>query len=150
MIHGVPTNTWHLELEELFLQTGARFCRVEARRRMRDYVRGLLGPVGRKNSRQFAEYAGPATPHGLQHLLFHSRWDAEGLRDDLQAHVAEQFGCADGVRILDGTGFVKKRTTSAGVQRQYSAATPRGAWRPIVGVGARVPHDYGFGPQGVC
>lgn len=50
MIHDVPTNAWDLELEELFLQTGARFCRVEARRRMRDYVRGLLGPVGRKNS----------------------------------------------------------------------------------------------------
>jgi hypothetical protein len=84
VIHDVPTNDWDLELEELFLQTGARFCRVEARRRMRDYVRGLLGPVGRKNSWQLAEYAGHATPHGLRHLLSHSRWDADGLRDDLQ------------------------------------------------------------------
>ncbi|MFB7444860.1 transposase [Streptomyces mirabilis] len=64
---------------------------------MRDYIRGLLGPVGRKNSRQLAEYAGHATPYGLQHLLSHSRWDAEGLRDHLQAYVAEQLGCADGV-----------------------------------------------------
>jgi hypothetical protein len=81
VIHDVPTNAWDLELEELFLQTGACFARVEARRRMRDYVRGLLGPVGRKNSWQFAEYAGHATPHGLQHPLSHSRWDADGLRD---------------------------------------------------------------------
>lgn len=121
MLHDVPTNTWDLELEELFLQTGARFCRVEARRRMRDYVRGLLGPVGRKNSWQLAEYAGHATPHGLQHLLSHSRWDA----DDLQAYVAEQLGCAEGVLILDDTGFVKKGTTSAGVQRQYSGTAGR-------------------------
>jgi hypothetical protein len=33
---------------------------------MRDYVRGLLGPVGRKNGWQLAEYAGHSTPHGLQ------------------------------------------------------------------------------------
>jgi SRSO17 transposase len=120
VIHDVPTNDWDLELEELFLQTGARFCRVEARRRMRDYVRGLLGPVGRKNSWQLAEYAGHATPHGLQHLLSHSRWDADGLREDLQAYVGEQLGQSNGVLILDDTGFVKKGTTSAGVQRQYS------------------------------
>ncbi|MDX3764100.1 IS701 family transposase [Streptomyces sp. AK02-04a] len=114
-----------MELEELFLQTGARFSRVEARRRMRDYVRGLLGPVGRKNSWQIAEYAGHATPHGLQHLLSHSRWDTDGLRDDLQAYVAQQLGTPEGVLILDDTGFVKKGSTSAGVQRQYSGTAGR-------------------------
>ncbi|MER6153923.1 IS701 family transposase, partial [Streptomyces hirsutus] len=124
-MHDVPTNAWDLELEELFLRTGARFARVEARRRMRDYVRGLLGPVGRKNSWQLAEYAGHATPHGLQHLLSHSRWDADGLRDDLQTYVAEQLGTPDGVLIVDDTGFVKKGTTSAGVQRQYSGTAGR-------------------------
>ena len=125
MIHDVPTNAWDLELEELFLRTGARFCRVESRRRMRDYVRGLLGPVGRKNSWQLAEYAGHATPHGLQHLLSHSRWDADGLRDDLQAYIAEQLGTPNGVLILDDTGFVNKGITSAGVQRQYSGTAGR-------------------------
>lgn len=125
MIHDAPTNAWDLELEELFLKTGARFCRVEVRRRMRDYIRGLLGPVGRKNSWQLAEYAGHATPHGLQHLLSHSRWDSDGLRDDLQAYVAEQLGTPEGVLIIDDTGFVKKGTTSAGVQRQYSGTAGR-------------------------
>ncbi|GAA1017598.1 hypothetical protein GCM10009564_55380 [Streptomyces thermogriseus] len=125
MIHDVPTNAWDLELEELFLRTGARFPRVEARRRMRDYVRGLLGPVGRKNSWQLAEYAGHATPDGLQHLLSRSRWDADEVRDDLQAYVAEQLGEKNGVLIVDDTGFVKKGTTSAGVQRQYSGTAGR-------------------------
>lgn len=90
-----------------------------------DYARGLLGPVGRKNSWQLAEYAGNDTPHGLQHLLSHSRWDADGLRDDLQAYVAEQLGTPDGVLILDDTGFLKKVATSAGVQRQYSGTAGR-------------------------
>lgn len=63
---------------------------------MRDYVRGLLGPADRKNSRQFAEYVGHATPHGLQHLLSHSRWDADGLRDDLQVYVVAQLGASMG------------------------------------------------------
>ncbi|WSN64198.1 hypothetical protein OG467_07715 [Streptomyces sp. NBC_01361] len=37
-------------------------------------MRGLLGPVGRKDGWQLVEYAGHATPDGLQHLLARSRW----------------------------------------------------------------------------
>jgi hypothetical protein len=87
---------------------------------MRDYVRGLLGPVGRKNSWQLAEFAGHSTPDGLQHLLAKSRWEPDEIRDDVQAYVAEYLGTTDGVLIIDDTGFVKKGITSAGVQRQYS------------------------------
>lgn len=76
MTDDVPANEWEQELEELFLQVGHRFSRVEPRRRMRGYVRGLLGPVGRKNSWQLAEFAGHSTPDGLQHLLAKSRWEA--------------------------------------------------------------------------
>lgn len=36
---------------------------------MMPLVRGLLGPVGRKNSWQIAEHAGNDTPYGLQRLL---------------------------------------------------------------------------------
>lgn len=92
---------------------------------MRDYVRGLLGPVGRKNGWQLAEYAGHATPDGLQHLLSRSRWEADEVRDDLHAYVAEHLGAKNGVLIIDDTGFVKKGTTSAGVQRQYSGTAGR-------------------------
>lgn len=92
---------------------------------MQDYVRGLLGPVGRKNGWQLAEYAGHATPDGLQHLLSRSRWEADEVRDDLHAYVAEHLGANNGVLIIDDTGFVKKGTTSAGVQRQYSGTAGR-------------------------
>lgn len=69
MLNDAPVNVWDRELEELLLRTGSRFTQIEPRRRMRDYVRGLLAPVGRKNGRQLAEWAGHATPDGLQYLL---------------------------------------------------------------------------------
>jgi SRSO17 transposase len=65
--------TWDHDLDDLFTDIGHRFGRVEPRRRMRAYVRGLLAPVARKNSWQLAEHAGHATPDGLQHLLSRAR-----------------------------------------------------------------------------
>ncbi|WP_406337021.1 IS701 family transposase [Streptomyces sp. NBC_00649] len=125
MIEDLGTSLWATELEDLFLRVGGRFSRVEPRRRMRDYVRGLLGPVGRKNGWQLAEFAGHNTPDGLQRLLAGARWDPEEIRDDLQEYVAEKLGHPDGVLIIDDTGFLKKGTTSAGVQRQYSGTAGR-------------------------
>lgn len=113
------------ELQSLLLRVGERFGRVEPRRRMRDYVRGLLGPVGRKNSWQIAEQAGHDTPYGLQRLLSWCQWDPDEVRDDLQDYVAERLGQPDGVLIVDDTGFLKKGTVSAGVQRQYSGTAGR-------------------------
>jgi hypothetical protein len=87
---------------------------------MRDYVRGLLGPVDRKNSWQIAEHAGNDTPYGLQRLLSWCQWDPDEIRDDLRDYVADRLGQPDGVLLVDDTGFLKKGTVSAGVQRQYS------------------------------
>ncbi|MGW1145974.1 IS701 family transposase [Streptomyces sp. NPDC002454] len=92
---------------------------------MRDYVRGLLAPVARKNSWQLAEQAGHATPDGLQHLLAGAKWEADDIRDDLQEYIADKLGEDGGVLVVDDTGFIKKGTTSAGVQRQYSGTAGR-------------------------
>ncbi|WP_247697557.1 transposase, partial [Streptomyces sp. b94] len=124
-MQDVQVDVWSTEIEELFLRIGHRFGRVDLRRRMRAYVRGLLGPVGRKNSWQLAEHAGHATPHGLQNLLNRARWNPDDVRDDLQEYVAERLGGPDGVLIVDDTGFLKKGTVSAGVQRQYSGPAGR-------------------------
>lgn len=125
VMQAVRVDVWSTELEELFLRIGHRFGRVDLRRRMRAYVRGLLGPVGRKNSWQLAEHAGHATPHGLQHMLSRARWNPDDIRDDLQNLVAEGLGGPDGVLIVDDTGFLRKGTVSAGVQRQYSGTAGR-------------------------
>jgi SRSO17 transposase len=125
VISEYDTARWDLELDDLFLTIGHRFGRVELRRRMRDYVRGLLAPVARKNSWQLAEQAGHPTPDGLQHLLAGAKWEPDNIRDDLQEYVAAKLGEDAGVLIVDDTGFIKKGTTSAGVQRQYSGTAGR-------------------------
>ncbi|WP_042388543.1 IS701 family transposase [Streptacidiphilus melanogenes] len=113
---------WASELESLFARTAGRFGRADLRWRMRDYVRGLLAPVDRKNGWQLAERVGHKTPDGFQRLLNSSRWDADALRDDVRTYVAQQLG-PGGVLILDDTGFIKKGTTSAGVGRQYTGTS---------------------------
>ncbi|MGW2110526.1 IS701 family transposase [Streptomyces sp. NPDC001948] len=124
MITEHVAEQWDLELDDLFVTIGHRFGRVELRCRMRDYVRGLLAPVARKNS-WLAEQAGHATPDGLQHLLAGAKWEPDEIRDELQEYVAHKLGADDGVLIIDDTGFIKKGTTSAGVQRQYSGTAGR-------------------------
>jgi SRSO17 transposase len=51
-----------------------------------------------------------------------ARCDADAVRDELIRFVAEQFGDADGIFVVDETGFVKKGTKSVGVQRQYTGS----------------------------
>ncbi|MFG2133180.1 transposase [Streptomyces sp. NPDC048751] len=113
---------WAEELESVFPRAAGRFGRADLRWRMRDYVGGLLAPVGRKNGWQLAEYAGHRDPAGLQHLLNGARWDADAVRDGLREYVGQQLG-PDGVLIIDDTGFIKKGTTSAGVSRQYTGTS---------------------------
>ena len=116
---------WARALDELMGRLGPRFGRVEPRRRALAYLRGLLAPVERKNGWQLAEAAGDRTPDGMQDFLGRMRWDADAVRDDLQAYVVEHLGDPGAVLVLDETGFVKKGTKSAGVQRQYSGTAGR-------------------------
>ena len=97
----------------------------EPRRRALDYLKGLISPVERKNGWQLAEQAGDATPDGVQRLLYNYVWDADLVRDDLGDYVVEHLGDANGVLVVDETGFLKKGTKSAGVQRQYSGTAGR-------------------------
>jgi SRSO17 transposase len=119
------TAAWAAELERLGARLAPRFTRVEPRRRLLAYLRGLLAPVERKNGWQLAETAGDATPDGMQDFLSRMRWDAEQVRDDLRAYLVEHLGDPAAVLVLDETGFVKKGTRSVGVQRQYSGTAGR-------------------------
>ena len=60
---------WAQELAQVMSRIGARFGRVEPRRRALAYLRGLLSPVERKNGWQLAEAAGDHTPDGVQDFL---------------------------------------------------------------------------------
>ena len=110
--------------DEAFAAFHARFAPFFSRREVRErsarYLRGLLGPVERKNGWQLAEAVGEADPQGIQRLLYAARWDADAVRDELIRLVAESFGDAEGIFVVDETGFLKKGTKSVGVQRQYT------------------------------
>jgi SRSO17 transposase len=116
---------WVAGLDDLFALVAERFPRVEPRLQARAYVRGLLAPLASKNGWTLAEAAGNKTPDKMQRLLNRASWDADGVRDDVRGYVARHLGDAGGVLVVDETGFVKKGTRSAGVQRQYSGTAGR-------------------------
>jgi SRSO17 transposase len=82
------------------------------------YLRGLLSEAERKNSWQVAEVCGESTPYGFQYLLSRADWDADVVRDELRTYIRQHLGDANGVLVLDETGFLKKGRHSAGVARQ--------------------------------
>src|SRR5262245_1863144 len=116
---------WAEELVTVGQRIGRHFARSEPRQRAAGYLRGLLSGTERKNGWQLAEYLGDPTPDGVQHLLARAGWDADAVRDDLTRYVAEHLGHADGVLVIDETGFLKKGAKSAGVARQYSGTAGR-------------------------
>jgi SRSO17 transposase len=118
-------SAWAEGLEELRARIAPRFARSEPRERVAQYVQGLLAPLERKNGWTLAESAGAANPDGMQWLLTGADWDPDLVRDDLRDYVVEHLGDPAAVLVADDTGFLKKGTKSAGVQRQYSGTAGR-------------------------
>jgi SRSO17 transposase len=116
---------WRAGFDEVFALVAGRFAQADSRRRARLYVLGLLSGAERKNSWTIAEQAGDLTPDGMQRLLNFYRWDADAVRDDLRGYVLDNLADPAGVVVADETGFLKKGTKSAGVQRQYSGTAGR-------------------------
>jgi SRSO17 transposase len=117
------------EWEAAFEKLRERLCCLFKRRGSVDrslaYIKGLLSDVPRKTSWQLSEWSGEKTPDGIQYLLERAQWDADQARDRLRHYIVEHLGEAEGVLILDETGFIKKGQHSAGVQRQYSGTAGR-------------------------
>jgi len=126
--------SWDDRFEAMVEQVGPCFGRRDLRRQASGYVKGLLGRVERKNGWQLSEYLGREKPYGVQRLLGRASWDADSVRDELRRYAAEHLlaegegggeACRGGVLVVDETGFLKKGTKSAGVQRQYSGTAGR-------------------------
>src|SRR5215472_5492985 len=95
-------------LAELSGRIAPRFRRAEVRGRVGRYLQGLLASVERKNGWQMAEALGEANAHGVQRLLEEADWNEEAVRDELRTYVSEHLGQADGLLVVDETGFLKK------------------------------------------
>ncbi len=112
--------SWSEELDAVGELLSPHFARSEVRQRARNYLRGLLSVVERKNSWQLAEVVGNSTPYGIQHLLGRANWDADAVRDELRGYLVERLAGEESVLIVDETGFIKKGEQSVGVKRQYT------------------------------
>jgi len=122
---SVDLDRWRREFDELMLRVGGRFARVEPRRRMAAFVRGLLAGLPRVNCWTIAEHAGENGPRGMQRLLSAAVWDDAGVRDDLRGYVLEHFADPGAVLVVDETGDLKKGTATVGTQRQYTGTAGR-------------------------
>lgn len=116
---------WAGELSAVHERFVHRFARTEPRESALAYMRGLIAPLERKNGWTLAEQAGHAGPDRIQRLLNRIDWDADEVLEDLRDYVVEHLGDPGAVLIVDDTGFLKKGTRSAGVQRQYSGTAGR-------------------------
>jgi SRSO17 transposase len=114
---------WDEAFGEFFLEFSQHFCRVETRWQARKYLRGLMAPLERRNGWTLAEQAGDATPDSMQALLCSPCFDRDAVRDAVRARLVAEIGDPGGVLVADETGFIKKGTRSAGVQRQYTGTS---------------------------
>ena len=104
---------WVKELGDLHACIARHFARAEPRQHALTYLKGLLGPLERKNGWQIAEWGGNQTPDGIQRLLSKAKWDADLVRDDLQRYVMEHLADRQAILIVDETGFPKQGDKSA-------------------------------------
>jgi SRSO17 transposase len=116
---------WSESFNEMFMQVADVFSNARVRRHGREYVLGLLSQAERKNSWQLAEFAGDASPDGMQRLLNFSPWDEDAARDALARYVVRAMGDPAAVLAVDETGFLKKGRMSAGVARMYTGTAGR-------------------------
>lgn len=116
---------WSESFNEMFMQVAGCFANARVRRRGRAYLLGLLSGAERKNSWQLAEFAGDASPDGMQRLLNFSPWDEDAARDALGRYVVAAMGDPAAVLAVDETGFLKKGRMSAGVARMYTGTAGR-------------------------
>jgi SRSO17 transposase len=116
---------WSESFNELSAQVAGCFSNASVRRHGRAYVLGLLSHTERKNSWWLAEFAGDASPDGMQRLLNFSPWDEDACRDAVRRYAVRHLGDPGAVLAVDETGFLKKGRMSAGVARQYTGTAGR-------------------------
>jgi SRSO17 transposase len=116
---------WEQELSLLKDRLGPIFRRRELKETGGAFLDGLLSGIERKTGWLMAEQADAERPYRMQSLLGRSRWNADALRNEVRDYVVEALGDADGVLVVDETGFLKKGAHSVGVARQYSGTAGR-------------------------
>ncbi len=61
-------------------------------------------------------------PWRQQAILGRGQWEADALRDVVRDYALETLADADGVLVIDETGFLKQGRSSCGAGRQYTGS----------------------------
>jgi SRSO17 transposase len=109
---------WPQRLDRFLRRYLPCFFRKEHRDLVPVVLAGKLSDLERKTAEPIARQAGRHRKP-VQHFVGAGKWDDEAVLDELRHHVAFEVGAADGVLILDGSGFPKSGTASCGVERQW-------------------------------
>lgn len=116
---------WEHELADLKARLRSALGRSEIRQSAGAFIDGLLSGAERKTGWMIAEEAGLSRPYRIQSLLGRSSWSANDLGQEVRAYALDSLADADGVLVVDETGFLKKGRHSVGVGRQYSGTAGR-------------------------
>jgi SRSO17 transposase len=123
------------------------FYRRELRELATVVIQGRLSGLERKTSEPIAHQAGrPRKP--VQHFVGAGAWDDEAVLAQLRRHVAEELGDAEGVLVVDSSGFPKKGAASCGVARQWCGRLgkldncPVGVFLAYAAPGGHAPLDH--------
>jgi len=92
--------------------------RREQREHAEVYVGGRLRELPRRTTEPIASERGRKR-RPLQHFIGAGKWNDGAIRRKICRDVAREMGHADGVLILDGSGFQKTGPESVGTQRQW-------------------------------
>lgn len=96
---------WEHELSALKKRLLPVFGRRELQETGAAFIDGLLSGVARKTGWLMAKTAGLGRPYRMQSLLGRRSWSADAVRDRVRNYAIEALGDADGVLVVDKTGF---------------------------------------------
>jgi SRSO17 transposase len=97
----------------------ACFTRQEPRDQFFNYMVGQFSPLERKSIEPMALQVEGGKVRAMQRLVSDALWDEAAMLETYHRLVQDEMGEADGVVIIDETGFAKKGQDSVGVARQY-------------------------------
>ena len=95
----------------------ARYLPLFYRAEQRDLAEVVLHGKLRNWQRNTAEliaYRAGRQRQPVQHVVGADAWDEEAVQSELRRHVAQSWGHAEAVLVLDSSGFAKKGEASCG------------------------------------
>jgi SRSO17 transposase len=106
------------ELGEFLQPYEEMFARQEQVMHAAVYIEGRMARLTRRTIEPIA-IENDLKRRPLQHFVGAGKWEDELIKAEMARRVAAEMGKANGVLILDGSGFPKSGPESVGTQRQW-------------------------------